>query len=62
MQQQISELRRHIEDQEILLDVLEHDGHNVEPERAKLAIEKAKLARLVGDEPVDAGELRDARR
>ncbi|MCG2630958.1 hypothetical protein L6654_30450 [Bradyrhizobium sp. WYCCWR 13023] len=43
------ELRMYIEGQEILLDVLEHDGHNVEAERAKLAIEKAKLAGLTSN-------------
>ncbi|MDH6264071.1 hypothetical protein [Bradyrhizobium sp. BR13661] len=46
MQQQISELRKQIENLEILLDVLERDGHIVEAERAKLQLKKAKLGRL----------------
>jgi hypothetical protein len=46
LQQQISELRKQIENLEILLDVLERDGHIVEAERAKLQLKKAKLGRL----------------
>jgi len=46
---EIKELRMYIEGQEILLDVLEHDGHNVEAERAKLELDKAKLAGLTSN-------------
>ncbi|WP_298883237.1 hypothetical protein [uncultured Bradyrhizobium sp.] len=50
LRRKMNEFQKYIEDQELLLPVLERDGHNVEAERAKLKIERAKLARLIAQE------------
>lgn len=50
LRQKIDECRKHIEGQEILLEVLEHDGHDVDIQWSDLRVERAKLARLIAQE------------
>lgn len=44
LEAELAKLRRRIEDQETLISVLEHDGHDVSEQEAALRIEKASLA------------------
>lgn len=41
---ELAKLRRRIEDQETLISVLEHDGHDVSEQQSALDTERASLA------------------
>lgn len=43
----IAAKQRHVEDQAILIEVLEHDGHDVGEQRQRLADDRVELARQI---------------
>ena len=43
----IAAKKRHVEDQTILIEVLERDGHDVLDQRSKLAKDRSDLARQI---------------
>lgn len=47
MQVEIGRLSRHIDDQEVLLEVLEQAGHNVSEQEAALQKDRSRLAVMI---------------